>query len=177
MTKRVAILALAVAVVLGSGIVAWRMIGSAADSLTVPTHVAAGLSPRLTGAEATRITLDYLDRASAEAEIGTTVAPALSAIWAVTANGAAGLDGCIPTGKGSGIVWVTKGVGTYLNLSDHAWSLRSQQFGDPATEACTMPAPAGIIVIDDATGEILGVYPDSGAYAPHPSPKVPAPGG
>jgi len=172
---RIAALLLIGALAVGGGLAAWRMGNAAYDSLTIPTHVGAGLSPRLTGSDAYRITLGYLAAASAEAEPGTVVAPGIHAMWAVTANDAAGLDGCIPTGKGTGIVWVTKGAGTYLNLADHAWSSTTPAADDPAG-ACSYPAPAGTIVIDDATGEILGVYPDSGSYEPHPSPKVPLPG-
>jgi len=145
------------------GLRVWNMAGSTYDAMTFPAHVAAGLAPRLQGSDAYRITLDYLQQASAEAEPGTTVAPSLTSIWAVTADQAAALDGCIPTGKGGGIVWVTKGRGGYLNLATHAWSTPS------GSEVCSAPGGSGTIVIDDTTGAILGVYPNSG---PHPSPRV-----
>ena len=141
----------------------WNMAGSAYDAVTFPTHVAAGLAPRLQGSDAYRITIDYLHQAGAEAEPGTTVAPSLTSIWVVTADQAAALDGCIPTGKGSGIVWVTKGQGPYLNLAAHAWSRPS------GPGVCSAPGGSGTIVIDDATGAILGVFPNSG---PHPSPQI-----
>jgi hypothetical protein len=152
----------------------WRFAGTTFDALTFPVQVAPGLTPRLSGADAYRITLDYLARSAAEAEPGTVIPPELRTIRAVTANQAAGLDGCIPPGKGTQIVWVTTGVGTYLNLGDYLWSSTTPSPSDPRG-ACTYPGPAGTIVIDDATGAILGVYPDSGAAMPHPSPLVPAP--
>ncbi len=149
----------------------WNLAGSTYDAMTFPAHIASGVTPRLAASDAYRITLDYLDRAMAEAQPGTTVAPAVEAIWAVTADQAAALDGCIPVGKGSGIVWVTKGTGTYLNLWNHAWSSTAPNLGDPQG-ACTGPGPAGTIVIDDTTGEILGVYPYAGPAYPHPSPQL-----
>ena len=141
----------------------WNLAGTAYDAMTFPTHVAAGLAPRLQGSDAYRITVDYLRLAGLQAESGPTIEASLTSIWAVTADQAAALDGCIPTGKGSGIVWVTKGRGPYLNLATHAWSTPS------GPEACSAPGTTGTIVIDDATGAVLGVYPNSG---PHPSPQI-----
>ena len=141
----------------------WNMAGSAYDAMTFPAHVASGLSPRLQASDAYRITLDYLHQASLRAEPGPTIEPSLTSMWAVTADQAAALDGCIPTGKGGGIVWVTKGRGPYLNLATHPWSTPS------GSEVCSAPGASGTIVIDDATGAILGVFPITG---PHPSPQI-----
>jgi hypothetical protein len=154
----------------------WRLAGAGYDALTVPTHVAPGLNPRLSGADAYRITVDYLNAMRSElAAPNLHQDPTLEGIWAVTADQAAGIDGCIPAGKGSSIVWVTKGTGDYLNLVDHPWSSASSGDAAPGVRACAMPGTAGTIVIDDATGQILGVYPDSGPTEPRPSPLVPAP--
>jgi len=144
----------------------WNMAGSAYDAVTFPAHVATGLAPHLMASDAYRITMDYLHSASAGADPATIAAPSLTSIWAVTADQAAALDGCIPTGKGSGIVWVTKGTGTYLNVASHAWS------SPTGSVVCSAPGPAGTIVIDDATGAILGVFPYAGPSFPHPSPQI-----
>jgi hypothetical protein len=168
MRRLVGTLGMLVFVALGAygAVRVWNMAGSTYDALTFPAHVAPGVTPHLKASDAYRITLDYLTRADASAEPGTAVAPSLTSIWAVTADQAAALDGCIPTGKGSGVVWVTKGQGTYVNLASHPWP--------PTTEsgACSGTGPAGTVVIDDATGLILGVYPYAGPSFPHPSPQV-----
>ena len=148
----------------------WGVAGSVYDRMTFPAHIAAGLSPRLGASDAYGITLDYLRRASAEAEPGTGAAPRLQAIWAVAADDAPTLDGCIPAGKGAGIVWVSVGTGTYLNLSAHPWSEPSSAAVTPAQHACGDPGLAGTIVIDDATGAILGVYPYGGPASARPTP-------
>jgi hypothetical protein len=155
----------------------WSLAGSAYDALTFPAHIQTGITPRLRASDAYRITLDYLGRTSAAAQPGTVVPPSIRVIWAVAADQAAGLDGCIPTGRGRGIVWVTMGAGSYLNLEAHPWSRPSQPGDTAARRACSDPAAGGTLVIDDATGEILGVYPDAGARAPHPSPQVSPPAG
>lgn len=160
------------------GVQLWGLAGKAYDALTSTTHIAPGLSPRLTPTDAANITYGYLNEMRLQlADPALHVSPDVTGVWAVTADAAAGLDGCIPAGKGSGIVWVTKGVGDYLNLVDRPWSQRFSEPADPSTLACTAPAQAGTVVIDDATGEILGVYPDSGPIDPHPSPQVSPPTG
>jgi hypothetical protein len=153
------------------GVRLWGLAGRTYDALTTPAHIAPGLAPRLTPSDAANITYGYLNQMRLQlADPAMHVSPNVTGVWAVTADAAAGLDGCIPAGKGSGIVWVTKGVGDYLNLADRPWSHRFSEPTDLATEACTAPAQAGTVVIDDATGSILGVYPDRGALNPHPSP-------
>jgi hypothetical protein len=149
------------------GMRVWSMAGSTYDAMTFPAHIATGLAPHLQGSDAYRITLDYLRRAGAQAEPGPIPSPALTSIWAVTADQAAALDGCIPTGKGGGIVWVTRGTGPYLSLGSHAWSSTAVGF-----DVCNAPGTSGTIVIDDVTGAILGVYPYAGPSYPHPSPRV-----
>jgi hypothetical protein len=148
----------------------WNMAGSTYDAMTFPSHIAAGLTPHLKSSDAYRITIDYLNAQTPElASPNLHQAPHMTAIWAVTANQAAALDGCIPMGKGNGIVWVTQGSGDYLNLANHAWS---SAFSGNETHPCSGPGPAGTLVIDDATGQILGVYPYGGPTLPHPSPQI-----
>ena len=69
------------------------------------------------------------------------------------------LDPCIPRVEDPTTVWVTRGVGDYLNLVDFAWSQQFGQFDVGFDLACRGAAPSGTIVIDDTTGYILGVYP------------------
>ena len=52
-----------------------------------------------------------------------------------------------PAAQPDRIVWIVRVSGDFLNLHDLPWS----QSGTPD--------PSGTIVIDDATGTILGVYP------------------
>ena len=155
------------------GIRLWAAAGRTYDALTSTAHVERGLEPRMTADQAENLTYGYLNRMRVLlADPAQHVTPYVAQVWAVTADRAAALDGCIPAGMGSGVVWVTVGRGDYLNLSDRAWSRAYRPGGDLTTQACTAPAHAGTIVIDDATGEILGVYPDSGSLNPHPSPQA-----
>ncbi len=151
----------------------WNVAGATYDALTSTTHVAPGLAPRMTAGQAEDLTYGYLNQMRVLlVDPAQHVTPYVTEAWAVTADQAAALDGCIPEGMGSAIVWVTKGRGDYLNLSDRPWSNAYEAGSGAAAQACSAPAQAGTIVIDDATGEILGVYPNSGAANPHPSPQV-----
>jgi hypothetical protein len=134
------------------------------------SSIAPGLHPRLSGDDAVRITRDYLDAQTPQiAAPELHVPPNVRSAFAIPATEAPTLDGCIPSEQSNGIVWVTKGEGDYLNLAAHPWSKASAQYAatDPVALACGGPGPAGTIVIDDATGEILGVYPATPVY-PHP---------
>ena len=131
------------------------------------------LHPRLSLADAITISRRYLDEQTpqlAGPELHSV--PRITGAWAVRANEASALDGCIPVVPGDQIVWVTKGEGDYLNLSDHPWSTTmspADELGpDPIRSICESPGPLGTLVIDDATGVILGVYPESPGYW-HPS--------
>lgn len=97
------------------------------------------------------------------------VAPHIAQVWAVRASDARHLDGCIPVQADDDIVWVTKGFGDYLNLQDLPWSHGTTPTDDPKIIACEGPGAAGTIVIDDSSGEILGVFPFIGDAYPHPS--------
>jgi hypothetical protein len=180
MRKLVGLLGLLLFVGAGAvgGVELWHLAGSTYDRLTSTAHIAPGLVPRMTPTDAESVTYGFLNRMRLQLpDPAQHVAPYVTGTWAVTADQAAALDGCIPTGMGTGIVWVTRGRGDYLNLTDHPWSHGYEAGSDLAVQACTASAQAGVMVIDDATGQILGVYPDSGALNPHPSPLVsPAPG-
>jgi len=136
--------------------------------------IAPELHPRLTAQDAIAISHRYLDEQTPElAARELHRPPRITSAWAVRANEASALDGCIPIVPGDQIVWVTKGQGDYLNLSDHPWStwISSVDQGNPNPSRliCESPGPQGTLVIDDATGVILGVYPESPGYW-HPSP-------
>jgi hypothetical protein len=135
------------------------------------TSIAAGLTPRLAAADAVAISRAYLDRQTPELAVPQMHRePQISAVWALAARDAAAIDGCIPKRTSDQVVWVTKGVGDYLNLRDLPWShATAQAEADTALAmACGGPGPAGTIVIDDATGAILGVYPAIPSD-PHPT--------
>jgi len=54
-----------------------------------------------------------------------------------------------------------------LNLDERPWSPSSVHAPQP--DRCALRGPEATLVIDDATGAILGVYPGN-RIAPHPSP-------
>jgi hypothetical protein len=135
--------------------------------------VAPELHPHLTAQDAIAISRRYLDDQTPElAAPELHIPPRITGAWAVRANAASALDGCIPIVPGDQIVWVTKGHGDYLNLSDRPWSTRigwvDQLNPNSSRLTCESPGPQGTLVIDDATGVILGVYPESPGYW-HPS--------
>jgi hypothetical protein len=135
--------------------------------------IAPELHPRLTVLDAINISRGYLADQTPELAAPELHIPArITRAWAVRANEASALDGCIPIVPGDEIVWVTKGQGDYLNLSDHPWSTRigwaDQLDPNPTRLICEAPGPQGTLAIDDATGVILGVYPESPGYG-HPS--------
>jgi hypothetical protein len=135
------------------------------------TLIADGLRPRLSAADAVSISRAYLDAQTPEiAAPELHVVPHVTATWAVRAVDGPSIDGCIPAESSTRIVWITKGVGDYLSLHDLPWSKATTQANaDTAIAmACGGPGPAGTIVIDDATGAILGVYPTWAGY-PHPT--------
>jgi hypothetical protein len=129
-----------------------------------------GLHPRMSADDAVAITLTYLARQTPEiAAPELHVKPDVTQVWAVRASDVRSLDGCAPGQTSSDIVWVTKGVGDYLNLHDLPWSRGTEQTDDPLVIACEGPGPAGTLVIDDATRSVLGVYPFVGDQFPHPT--------
>lgn len=118
------------------------------------------VQPRLDAEDAVRISREYLDAQTPQiAAREMHVPPRITAAWAVRAKDAAGIDGCIPAAiESDAVVWVTKGHGDYLNLLDRPWSRSSSR---ETRLECGTPSTQGTLVIDDATGVILGVYPES----------------
>ena len=148
----------------------------ACATLTAPdaVSVAPGLQPRLTALDVMRISRAYLDDQTpglAAPELH--IPPRITSAWAMRASQASAVDGCIPVVPSDQIVWVTKGQGDYLNLTDRPWSTRigwaDQVDPNPMRLICESAGPSGTLVIDDATGAILGVYPESPGHG-HPSP-------
>jgi hypothetical protein len=162
--------------------VAWVGLLAASCSLITSTpngpydvSISDGLQPRMRADDAVWITLTYLARQTPEiAAPELHVEPHVAQVWAVRASEVRNLDGCAPRQTSTDIVWVTKGVGDYLNLHDLPWSHGSEQSDDPWVLACEGPGPAGTIVIDDATGSVLGVYPSVGDEFPHPTGPLPS---
>jgi hypothetical protein len=131
--------------------------------------VAPDLRPRMTARDVIAISRGFLDDQTPQlAAPELHIPPRITSVWAVRANEASTLDGCIPVVPADQMVWVTKGQGDYLNLSDHPWSKAfsesSQLDPNPSRMICEAPGPQGTLVIDDATGVILGVYPESPGY-------------
>ena len=149
--------------------------GAACDAFRAPKGIysstmAPGLHPRLSPDDAVRITLDYLDAQTPQiAAPELHVSPHVDSVVAIEAANARSLDGCIPTETSSDVVWVTRGEGDYLNLSAHPWSSQADGSSDATSLECRGPGPSGTLVIDDATGSILGVFPGQPGY-PRPSP-------
>ena len=148
---------------------------AACDALRAPNGaysatIVPGLHPRLSAADAVRITIDYLDAQTPQiAAPELHIAPHVDTVVAIEAMNARTIDGCIPPIASTDIVWLTKGAGDYLNLSAHPWSSPSNGNSDAISLECGGPGPAGTLVIDDVTGDILGVYPGQPGY-PRPSP-------
>ena len=164
--------------VAGFGLLALTIAGCDARVAATPTptngpyelSIEVGVSPSLTPDDAVAITWDYLARQTPDiAAPELHVAPQVAAVWAVRASDANDLDGCIPHQTTGAIVWITKGVGDFLNLRDLAWSRAVMPTRDPALIACQGPGAAGVLVIDDATRAILGVFPLISPAYPHPT--------
>lgn len=127
-------------------------------------HVADGVVPRRTAADAVSITRGYLANMRSEIAAPELHMPAsVTTVWAVRARDAGSIDSCIPAEASNDIVWITDGTGDYLNLRVYPWSTPyiPDDEGHAIRERCAPPAPAGIIVIADASGSILGVFPRS----------------
>ncbi len=142
------------------------LIGPSSEPTNGPytTTVAPGLKPRLTAADAVSLSRDYLAQQAPQIAAPELHVPAnITQVWAVRGSDAWTLDPCIPHEASSAIVWVTRGSGDYLNLRVHAWSSNfSQEVGanpSSAAYACLAPSIQGTLVIDDATGKILAVFP------------------
>jgi hypothetical protein len=133
--------------------------------------IADGVQPSRSVADAISISRAYLDAQTPEiAAPEQHIEPHITGIWAVAATDAHRIDGCIPDEASTAVVWVTRGVGDYLNLRDLPWSQTTTQANadTPTAMTCGGPGPAGTIVIDDASGAILGVFPEISSF-PHPT--------
>ena len=146
------IAALAVA---AAGLFAWIVtrgtdMPAAGPGYTV--SVAAGITPATSGDRAAAIARHYLDLQTPElAAPGIHVDPIVRSVSAVRASDAGALEPLAAAGAVAAdparVVWVAGVTGDFLNLHDLPWS------------SAGTPYPSGHIVIDDATGAILGVYP------------------
>lgn len=155
----------------GLTLVAMLLVGIAGCGVRYAVSVDADLHPRRSPSDAARITLAYLAEQTPEiAAPELHIAPQVISVSLVQADAAPSLDGCISAPPSADLVWVTKGVGDYLNLRDLPWSRATTQADANTATAltCGGPGPAGTIVIDDASGTILGVYPESPGLLPHP---------
>ena len=119
----------------------------------------------MVAADAVRITRDYLGEQTPELNVPAVhVAADVRQVWAVKAAEAWKLDPCVPVQTSEGIVWVTVGVGDYLGRGNLPWMSSLLQAQD-ANRWCLRGSGVGTIVIDDATGDILGAFPGSHAVA------------
>jgi hypothetical protein len=122
----------------------------AAPGYTV--SVAAGVTTTTSADRAAAIARHYLDLQTPElAAPGIHTDPIVRSVAAVRAADAAAIEPGIPAQEVAAspgrVVWVASVTGDFLNLRDLPWSRAGT------------PYPSGNIVIDDATGSILGVYP------------------
>lgn len=118
--------------------------------------VAAGLTTATSADRAAAIARHYLDLQTPElAAPGIHTDPIVRSVAAVRAVDSTGLEPGVPAQAVAAdpgrVVWVAAVTGDLLNLHDLPWS------------SAGTPYPSGNIVIDDATGSILGVYPARGA--------------
>jgi hypothetical protein len=150
--SRVAIVAvLAVAMVLVAFIVTRGTdLPPGASGYTV--RVADGITPATPAARVAALARHYLDLQTPElAAPGIHTDPLVKSVSAVRAADAASLEPAIPADAVAAdpgrVVWVASVTGDLLDLHDLPWS----RAGAPNT--------SGTVVIDDATGAILGVYP------------------
>ena len=114
--------------------------------------VAAGVTTTTSAARAAAIARHYLDLQTPELAAPNLHAdPIVRSVAAVRAADAVRLEPAVPAEAVAAdpgrVVWVAAVTGDFLNLHDLPWS------------SAGTPYPSGNIVIDDATGNILGVYP------------------
>ena len=111
-----------------------------------------GMRPTTSAERAAAIARHYLDLQTPElAAPGIHTDPIVRSVAAVRAADAVALEPGVPAealaADPGRVVWVASVTGDFLNLNDLPWS------------SAGTPYPSGNIVIDDATGAILGVYP------------------
>ncbi len=131
-------------------------------------HIGPAITPNTSADRAAAIARHYLDVQTPDIVAANAhIDPIVHSVSALRAGDATTLEPGIPTSAVAAdpgrVVWVASVTGDFLDLHDLPWSSISD------------PYPSGNIVIDDATGEILGVYP--GAPDPVPAAEVPATAG
>ncbi len=114
--------------------------------------VAESVTPNTPAERAAAIARHYLDLQTPElAAPGIHADPVVKSVSAVRADEAAALEPAIPADAVAAdpgrIVWVASVTGDLLNLHDLSWSRAGT------------PYWSGTIVIDDAGGTVLGVFP------------------
>jgi hypothetical protein len=112
--------------------------------------IAPGVRPVTSNGRITAIARSYLDAQTPEIE-GEHQPPVVITAAAMLARDARQVEPGIPAAPVAAqpgrIVWIVRASGDFLILRDLPWS------------SSGTPYPSGNIVIDDATGPILGVYP------------------
>ena len=145
-----AALAILVAAVLWVSASLFSQVAPAAGAY--PVTIAPGTQPVLTSQRVAAISRGYLDVQTPQLAAPELHQPPLVlAEWATRARDASVQEPRIPRDavaqQPDRVVWVVLVSGDFLNLSDYPWSRSGA------------PDPGGNIVIDDASGSILGVYP------------------
>lgn len=114
--------------------------------------VAADVRPQMIPTSVVAVAVAYLDEQTpALAAPDLHVEPSIIRVVAAQAADVRTVEPAISDGSAMAqperIVWVVFAVGDFLNLHDLPWSSASR------------PDPKGTVVIDDASGTILGVFP------------------
>ena len=159
----------AILAVVGLGVVGCGFGSRSPANGPYAVSIAPGLHPRLTPADAVSLSSDYLAEQTPELNVASAHTPtSIKQVWAVKADGAWTIDPCAPRQTSEAIVWVTVGVGDYLSRGSLPW-MSSLLQAQEANRWCLGGASVGTIVIDDASGDILGAFPGSHAVATMPS--------
>ena len=124
-----------------------------AANLDYTVAIGDGVHPVTSNEQVAAIARHYLDSQTPESSPqGIHVPPQILTMTATFARSARDLEAGVPEAQVAAapdrVVWVVKAFGDFLNLHDLPWSSREAP-----------PYPGGRLVIDDATGTILGVYP------------------
>lgn len=148
----VAAIAVVIALVAVGAEIAQRVTQLPAANLDYSVVIAEGVRPVTSNGQVAAIARRYLDGQTPElAAPGIHDAPMIISMTATLARLAPALEVGVPEAQVAAapdrIVWVVKASGDFLNLHDLPWSSHGT------------PYPSGRLVIDDATGTILGVYP------------------
>jgi hypothetical protein len=157
----------AAAAALGGALFVVSGIGHAAPAEGgYPVTIAPGITPSLTSEQVAGISRGYLDTQTPQLAAPALHRPPLVlAEWATRARDAGVHEPRVPPAavaqQPDRVVWVVLVSGDLLNLGDFPWSRSGA------------PDPEGTIVIDDASGTILGVYPHDPPGFDSPEPTGP----